>query len=574
MQGADNVWRFDTERQQTKIVKPLAQANEPKLRFNWNAALQVSPHQPDRLYIGSQFLHRSEDIGETWTKISPDLTTNDPAKQQQEASGGPSMDNSGAENHCTIFSIAESPMDQNVIWVGTDDGNVQVTTNGGKAWSSVALNVPGLPKNTWAYHIEPSRFDKNTCYVAFEGHSSGDMATYVYKTTDSGKTWTSITTPDIKGFARHIKEDLVNPNLLFLGTEQGLYVTVDGGQNWSAFTNNMPPVAVHYIAIQPHENDLVLATHGRGIIIIDDISPLRQLTNELLAKDVTFLKTLPTTLRDEGGFAAGGDAGEYVGENPSRAARITYFLKNWHTFGKMIMEILDASGKKVGDLVPGKVKGINIVDWNFRLEAPKVASGKTLSFGALTTPRLPEGTYTVRLTKGPTSYETPVTLQPDPKTIHSVADRQAQFATVMKLYDMTEQLGYTVDQLDALRKTTEEALARDVKYKKLADPLLKDLDGLKETLVIMKSDNYVNTAEPQLREKIANLLSEVAGYYGRPSGGQLASLSVLEAKLAEKLAQFETIKANRYKAFTDRLTKDKQPIGTLRTFEEYRKSDG
>ncbi len=579
MQGADNIWRFDTERQQTKIVKPLALANEPKLRFNWNAALQISPHQPDRLYVGSQFLHRSEDMGETWAKISPDLTTNDPAKQQQEASGGLSMDNSGAENHCTIFSVSESPLDQNMIWVGTDDGNVQVTTDGGKNWTKVvgpgaAGNVPGLPKNTWAYHVEPSRFDKNTAYVAFEGHSSGDMTPYVYKTTDLGKTWKALATPDIKGFARHIKEDLVNPNLLFLGTEQGLYVTVDGGQNWSAFTNNMPPVAVHYIAIQPDENDLVLATHGRGIIIIDDISPLRQITSELLAKEVTFMSVLPTAQRDGGGFQVGGDAGEFVGENPSRAARITYFLKNRHTFGKMSMDVYDAAGKKVGDLVPGKAKGINIVDWNYRLKPPKVATGKTLTFGAFAQPRLPEGTYTVRLTKGTNTYEAPLTLQPDPKTTHTAADRKAQFEAVMKLYGMTEQLGYVVDQVDALRKQTEEAAAKGAAYKKMADPLLKELDGLKETLVVMKGDNYVGSAEPQLREKIASLYSEMAGYYGRPSGAQLASLVVLEGQLAEKKARLEAIKTGRYKAVADRLAKDKIAVGTLRSFEEYLKSEG
>ncbi|MBO0933072.1 hypothetical protein [Fibrella aquatilis] len=574
MQGAEYIWRYDTERRQSKIVKPYASATDPKLRFNWNTALQISPNKPDRLYVGSQFLHRSDDMGETWTKISPDLTTNNPAKQQQEGSGGLSADNSGAENHCTVFSVAESPLDENMIWVGTDDGNVQVTTDGGKNWSNVVGTVPGLPKNTWAYHVEPSRFDKNTAYVAFEGHSSGDMATYVYKTTDLGKTWTSITTPDIKGFARHIKEDLVNPNLLFLGTEQGLYVTVDGGQNWSAFTNNMPPVAVMYIAIQPDENDLVLATHGRGLIIIDDISPLRQVTNELLTKDAAFLQTNPTAMRDDGGFSEGGDAGEFSGENPSRSAKIVYYLKKRQTFGKMTMEIMDSVGKKVGDVTPGKAKGINIVEWNYRLKPPKVATGKTLSFAGFTGPRLPAGTYTVKLTQGTNTYETPLKLLPDPTSMHSVADQQAQYETVTRLYTMTEQLGYLVDQINAMQKAADEQLAKDAKYKKLIDPLAKDLTTLKEKLVVLKGDNYVGTAEPQLREKIGTIYGQIAGYYGRPSGAQLANVTVLDDQLKAALATFETIKTTRYKAFTDRLSKDKLPEISLRSFDEYKKSDG
>jgi len=574
MQGAEYIWRYDTERRQPKIIKPYADAGDPKLRFNWNAALQLSPHKPDRIYVGSQFLHRSDDMGESWTKISPDLTTNDPAKQSQENSGGLSTDNSGAENHCTIFSVAESPLDENVIWVGTDDGNVQVTTNGGKTWTNVVANVPGLPKFTWAYHVEPSRFDKNTCYVVFEGHTQNDMKPYVYKTTDLGKSWKSITTADIQGFARHLKEDLVNPNLLFLGTEMGLFVTVDGGQNWSAFKNNMPPVAVHYMAIHPEEHDLVLATHGRGILIIDDISPLRQITPAMVARDVHFFETGPTLMSDQAPFAEGGDAGEFVGENPSRSAKVVYYLKNRHTFGKMTMEILNEKGERVADLTPGKAKGINIVEWNYRLKPPKVAKGKTFALGGFTSPRLPEGTYLVKLTKGSTVYESKIQLKADPNSIHSADDRVAQQNATMKLYGLSEQLGWLVDQVDALRDGTDERVKQQAKLKKAAEPLLKELDALKEKLVVTKGDNYVGTAEPRLREKIASLYSEVAGYHGRPSTAQLENLKVLENQLNEASGQLETLKNTRYKAFMDRLQKEQLPVISLRSFEEYKKSEG
>ena len=231
MQGAASVWRFDSENSRVKTIQPLPQKGTPKLRFNWNAPMAISTNQPDRFYMGSQFLHKSEDMGDTWEIISPDLTTNDPKKQDQENSGGLSMDNSGAENHTTIFTIAESSLDENVIWVGTDDGNVQVTTDGGQNWTNTAINIPGLPSNTWCYHIEASVHNKQTAYAVFDGHVSGDMKAYVYKTSDFGKTWSSIATDEIEIFARNIQEDFVNPDLLFLGTELGLYITINGGKN-------------------------------------------------------------------------------------------------------------------------------------------------------------------------------------------------------------------------------------------------------------------------------------------------------------------------------------------------------
>ncbi|MCB0372409.1 MAG: hypothetical protein KDD31_05335, partial [Muricauda sp.] len=207
MQGAENVWRIDTERQLSKTIQPLAASEDQKLRWNWNAPMAISTHQPDRFYMGSQYLHKSEDMGDTWEIISPDLTTNDPAKQNQEDSGGLSMDNSGAENHTTIFTIAESTLDENVIWVGTDDGNVQVTQDGGKTWTNTVGSIPGLPKNTWCYHIEASVFDKGTAYAIFDGHTMNDKTPYAYKTTDFGKTWSSIISDDVVGFTRNIQED-------------------------------------------------------------------------------------------------------------------------------------------------------------------------------------------------------------------------------------------------------------------------------------------------------------------------------------------------------------------------------
>ncbi|MDH4058557.1 MAG: hypothetical protein OEU76_07315, partial [Cyclobacteriaceae bacterium] len=281
-----------------KSIKPFPEKGDPDLRFNWNAPMIQSPSNPDRIYAAAQFLFMSDDMGESWKKISPDLTTNDPKRQRQKQTGGISIDNSTAENNTTIYAVAESTKDAQLIWVGTDDGLVQVTENQGTTWANVTKNITGLPVGNWCSYVEPGHFDRNTAYVTFDNHRNGDMKTYLYKTTDLGKTWTSLSTPDIEGFAYVIREDLKNPNVLFLGTEFGLYISINGGKKWNRFENNFPKVAVHDMVIHPREDALVVATHGRSLIIIDDISPLRQINEEVLAKDIHFFETKPTTLRD------------------------------------------------------------------------------------------------------------------------------------------------------------------------------------------------------------------------------------------------------------------------------------
>ncbi|MCB9267569.1 MAG: hypothetical protein H6558_21300 [Lewinellaceae bacterium] len=574
MQGAEGLWRVDMAKEQIKTIKPYAREGDPKLRFNWNTPISTSAHLPDRLFVGSQFLHRSDDRGETWIKISPDLTTNDPAKQLQEESGGISVDNSGAENHCTIFTIGESPLDEQVIWVGTDDGNVQVTMDGGGSWSNVTANIPGLPPNTWAYHIEPGHFDKQTAYAVFDGHTRNDGRTYVYKTTDGGKTWASIVTDDIQGFARSIQEDFVNPNLLYLGTEFGLYITVDGGRNWSKFTNNMPAVAVHHVTLHPRDNALVLATHGRGIIIIDDVTPLRQLTPEVASKEVHFFERPPAIIKETPSLGGTSAFGEFVGDNPTSAARIVYYLKKRHTFGKMEMQVLDASGKEVANLAPGKSRGINEVLWNYRYRMPKIAAAKTFTFGGFTTPTVPPGAYTVRLTKGKEVYETTLELVSDPESIHSEAGREAQHEAAMKLYHMNESLAYLIDQVDRMSEGVETARGKapSKKVLKLLEPFATELKTMKEELVVTTGDNYVGAAEPMLREKIASLYSEVAGYAGRPSNAQMENLELLSSRLEAAQQKMGGV-LERLAGLNAVLAKEGLPEVVYRSKEEFLEAD-
>jgi len=543
MQGAESIWRVDLEKQQSKIIKPYPVQGDPKLRFNWNTPITTSQFEPDRLYVGSQFVHRSNDQGETWVKISPDLTTNDPAKQNQEESGGLSKDNSGAENHCTIFTIAESPLDEAIIWVGTDDGQVQLTTDGGQNWANVTGNLPDLPPNTWVYHIEPSSFDPAVAYAVFDGHTQNDRNTYVYKTEDSGQSWQSIATPEIEGFARSIQEDFVNPGLLYLGTEMGLYITLDGGQNWTPFTNNMPAVAVHHVTLHPRDHSLVMGTHGRGVIIIDDVRPLRALKPEVLEQDVYFFESPPVIIKEQPSFGSSASYGEFVGSNPSSAAKLTYFMKKRHIFGKMTMEVLNKDGEQVASLTPGKAKGINIVNWNYRLRRPKIAKAKTFSFGGFATPTVPPGTYTVRLVKGKETYEHTIELAPDPNSVHSAEERALQHETVMELYDMNEELAYQVDRIEQLKTglAKMEAAALPKKLQRQLQAFEDQLEATRKTLVVTTGDNYVASAEPQLREKIADLYSEVAGYLGKPSNAQLEALELRQRELKEAISAIDEL---------------------------------
>ncbi len=571
MQGAENVWRFDPVKDQAKTIQLLAGAGETdakhKLRFNWNAAMAISAHKPDRFYMGSQFVHRSEDMGETWTKISPDLTTNDPTKQNQENSGGLSRDNSGAENHCTVFTIAESPLDENIIWAGTDDGNLQLTKDGGKTWTNLIANVPDLPKGTMVYHIEASVFGKGNAYAVFTGYQTGDKSTYIYKTTDFGATWKSIVTPDIYGFARNIQEDYVNENLLFVGTEFGLYITLNGGKNWYKFTNNMPAANVHFIELHKKTNDLVIATHGRGIIIIDDISPLRQLTEETMNKDLYFFTTKPTKISETNGFGGASTETQFIGENPTKAVRIIYYLKKRHTLGKMSLEIQDASGNKITEIGAGKSKGINVVEWSYNTKPPKIATAKTFAFGGFTSPRVPAGTYKVVIQKGKDTYTNDLVVAYDTKSDITLADRKLQEETTKKLYNMSQELAYMVYELDETVKAAENVKGKNASTAKAVAPLISDLTKLKETLVVTKGDNYVGAAEPQLREKMVELYSKVADSYYKPNSAEMGNLDAIETRFNTAKADFKKAKDKNLKKLTSLMSENKFGELPIKSFD-------
>ena len=447
--------------------------------------------------------------------------------------------------HTTIYAICESPLDPMMVWVGTDDGNVQLTRDGGKTWTNVTKNL-GLPPNAWVSSIDAGHFDKGTAYATFDLHTFGDMRPYVCRTTDFGATWTRIAGTDagpMRGYAHVVKEDLVNKELLFVGTEFGLWVTLDGGAQWAQYKGgDLPNVAVRDLAIHPRDNDLVVATHGRGIWIIDDITPLRALTPAVLAKDAAFIEASAPVqrLQANGGWAIG-DA-SFAGPNPTDDATITFYQKKRHIFGDLRIEVFDESGASLGTIPSGKRRGLNRVTWGMRLKAPRVPTAATGAFGASVGPRVLPGTYTVKMTKNKDVYTTTLKVLPDPRVTWTAEDRKAEFELSMKLYGMLGDMTYAVDRITGVRKALEQRAAKLPS----GDPLAGDLreaairtEEFRKKIVATKEGGMI-TGEERLREYLTGLYSDVLGFEGKPSQTQLERTDALGRELGDVVADFET----------------------------------
>ena len=531
--------RVDRETLEIKRIQPAPEEGQEKLRFNWNTPLHLSASKPGTIYYGAQYLFRSRDRGESWTAISPDLTTDSPDGQRQGESGGITIDNSTAENYTTIYSISESPLDHRLIWVGTDDGNVQLTRDGGKSWKNVVGNIQGVPAGTWVSRVEASPHDKATAFVTFDGHRRGDMATYVYRTTDFGATWSTLASDDIKGYAWVIKQDPVNPDLLFVGTEEGLYLSLDQGTNWARFTENLPEVAVHDIVIHPTEHDVVIGTHGRGVYVIDDITPLRGVTQETIDSNVAILKTRPAPMVLNAQLQSFGAHDSFAGTNPPQAATIVYYLKKRHLFGDLKVEVFGDDGELIASLPGGKRRGLNRVEWPMRFKAPKFPPATNLVPGFLG-PRVPEGEYRVVLTKGKEQIESTVQLVADPRTPHSKRDRTAQQSLALELYRMINDLSFLSDNLIEVR---EQAIARAEGADESLAGMLSEYGDALEALrtSLSSSKGGMITGEEQLRERLGNLYGNVTSYDGRPSVTQFDRRDTLADELASAMTDSEAL---------------------------------
>lgn len=562
---------------ETRAIKPYARYGEKKLRFNWNTPVQVSPTDKQTLYIGAQYLYRSTDHGQSWARISPDLTTNDPEKQKQEESGGVTIDNSVAEMHTTIYSIAESPKNNKVIWVGTDDGNVQLTRDAGKTWTNVVKNVKDLGAASWVSWVEASRYAEGAAYVAFDRHTYGDMAPHVYRTTDYGKSWTALPAEaaGVRGYAHVIKEDPINEKLLFLGTEFGLWISVDEGQQWAQYKGRgFPAVAVRDIVVHPRNSDLILATHGRGIWIVDDISPLRKLTPQLLRAEAGFLPA-PNVVQwmETGGGWAEGDA-TFNGPNRPTDAAIMYYQKSRHIYGDLKIEVFDSQGKLVGTVAGSKHRGINRAAWTMHVKPPKVPPAASAAFSASVGPRVIPGVYTVKMTKGDQVYTTKLNVVLDPRAKYTVEDRKVQFSLVMRLGGLLNHMSWAVDAILGVRDDASSRTSGLAENDPLRQQLLKlaqEVDELRAEIVATKEGGMI-TGEERLREYLTGVYGDVNNYEGRPTDSQVARTDALEHELADVIRKFQTVTGRELPSLNDALQTKTLPPIRVTTEEEWRKA--
>ncbi|HZP66102.1 MAG TPA: hypothetical protein VFB32_07325 [Rudaea sp.] len=548
-QGGD-VERVNRYTHESRSIRPEANYKE-KLRWNWNTPLLPSPNDKNTVYIAAQFLFRSRDHGQSWDRISPDLTTNDPNKQKQEESGGVTVDNSAAEMHTTIYAVSESPKQAGLIWVGTDDGNVQLTREAGKSWTNLTKNVHALPPNSWVSWIQAGSFEAGTAYVAFDRHTFGDMAPYIYKTTDYGQTWTALVSPQqtkgLRGYVHVIKEDTVKPGLLYAGTEFGLWISIDGGNEWAQFkAADFPAVAVRDVAIQDRDASLVLATHGRGIWIVDDIAPLRALDAKTLDSEATFLPVKPIQQRISafGGWPEGDAA--FSGRNPRDGAEIAYYQKSRHLFGKLKIDVLDAQGKVI-DTIPASVRrGVNRVYWAMHAQPPRVPPAAQVAFNSTQGPRVPPGTYTVRLIKGKDVLETKLVVGLDRRATYTAADRQAQYDAAMRVSDLFGRMSDLAFKINAVRAQAEARSAKlgenDAARKELTS-LRDKADAVRKQIVATKEGGAI-TGEERLREHTDELYGAITSYDGKPSEYQLARIDALNKEFDDIANEFAAIEKN------------------------------
>ena len=546
------IGRVDRRTMSSRDIQPKADYKE-KLRFNWNAPIAASPTQKGVVYIGAQFLFRSKDRGDTWDRISGDLTTNAPEKQRQEESGGITVDNSSAEAHTTITVISESPLDANTIWVGTDDGNVQLTRDAGAHWTNVADNVPGLPKASWVSWVEAGRFEPGTAYAAFDRHTFGDMTPWVYRTRDFGKSWTRIAgqSGPVRGYAHVIKEDTAKKELLFLGTELGLFISVDGGKAWAEFRGgDFPRVAVRDLQIHPRDGDLILATHGRGIWIVDDLSPLRALSADVLGPDVAFLPGRPVQERmGAGGGWSEGDA-TFVGENPVGGATITYYQRARHLYGPIEIDVLDGQGKLIDTIPATTRRGLNRVSWTMQLKPPRVPAAATVSNWGSRGPRVMPGTYTARLRKAGKSVESRIEVALDRRATYSLEDRRKNYEAQLKVVALFGDMSTLVGRIDAAQKGTAERTGKLPK----GDPLVARLQALREKLeqvrrkIITTKEGGAITGEERIREHTDHLYGALLRYEGKPAAYQEARIGALRRELGDVQTEFDQLAATEVRA--------------------------
>ncbi len=564
----------DKRYQSMRLIAPMETKESGKLRFNWDAAISMSPTS-NRVYVGAQYLYKSSDRANSWTRISPDLSTNNPEKQKQENSGGLTVDNSTAENHTTIFCIAESALDQELIWVGTDDGNLQVTVDGGKNWTNTVGNIEGLPANTWCTSVYPSRFEKGTAYASFDGHRNNDFKPYIFKTSDFGNTWTSLASDDIQSYCHKILEDLVNPNLLFLGTEFGLYVSVDGGDSWAQFKNELPNASVMDMVIHPREHDLVLGTHGRGVYIIDDISPIRQLSPEILDSEFAFLEQRDPVPQLVSGPSWPSFDDEFISRNPTSAIPVTFYMKKRHLIGKMTMEVFDMDDHLLTEVPLVTRKGINQVYWVPVKKPPRPPISEAVPFqmqiammgGGM---EYPSGDYRIKVTKKDKVFEKTIKLYDNPDLPYTDEDRELKRKYQQIGFDLMEDLAYVdrqITEVSAGLQNLKAASGISGSTLKRAHELNSKLEEVRERMMVTQYGDLRGDA--RLREDVGFLYGTIAFYGGRPTLVQMDRMALLEKRVSAMVQEMDALLPESLEKINKGITKSGGKAITLTSREAF-----
>ncbi len=520
-----------------------------KFRFNWDSPILVSPNDPNTVYTGGNVIFRSRDKGYTWEQISPDLTTNDKAKQK--TSGGDIyQDNTAAEFHCTILTIAESPLNKDMIWAGTDDGNVQLTRDGGKTWTNLKTNITGLPPFAWVSKIHASEHDAGTAFVAVDQHRMDDYKAYAFMTTDYGKTWTKISTGLPEDWCYVVRQDPHNANLLFAGMEHGLFASWDKGKTWAKINNNMPPASLRDLRVHKRDRDLVAATHGRGLWILDDIQPLEEINTVQGKELVVFPARTATTWNMYSLIEEQGDR-EYRAKNPDYGAYINFFLQK-ELKGAVTIDITDAGGNKVRSLKDTLAKpGINRVVWDLRHEAAEKLNNPIASgWGNYEIrPLVPPGVYTAKVSANGQTAEVKLQVRADPRVNASEQDYRQKTETTLALREQLTQTHRMINRTDETIKQLGELKQRVKLAGESADPTIagkideavKKLKEFEDEILRRPPPNMGYRQKPRLKEEISDLLSSVDDAMARPTQPQLARLDELKQEVKDAQAQLERI---------------------------------
>ncbi len=518
-----NLRRFDRRSNEQRVIRPEPPAGE-RYRFNWNSPVLLSPHDPRTVYYGGNRLFGSRDRGETWTLMTPDLTSG--AERDKLPIFGKTAKeffsrNDGVVHFGTITALAESRLKPGVLWVGTDDGNVQLSRDGGATWTNLTSKIPGVPKGTYVSRIEASRSGEGAAYVAFDGHRGNDFAVYLFRTEDFGQTWKSITANLPAGATVSVvREHPKNADLLLLGTENGLWASWNRGGQWHRIKSKLPTVPVDDILVHPRDNDLILGTHGRGVWILDDMGPLDQVSDSVTAADLHLFELRPATQYRIHNHKGNTGHKAFLAPNPPEGALISYLLKTKPgEKDEVKLVVKDSEGQLVRELKGPKEVGINRTHWDLRHEAPITPDpgAQQQFFGPPRGPFVPPGTYTLTVSVGSLSASRPVVVEEDPRIAISAADRKAWYHAVRagaRLWTRADAANKAASSLKKQLNEQQEALGKNAKASEAVKTAVKALLEKVEPLAKRLSrQDPLGFAGAPLAEDPEPLLGQARGIY-------------------------------------------------------------